>query len=49
MKGIMNRAVALYDDGGADAMWTYLNRLITSGVIEEGTAEQVAYMVERGQ
>ena len=49
MKNILNHAVALFDDGGADAMWVYLNRLIMTGVIEEGTAVQIAYMVERGQ
>ena len=49
MKSILNHAIALFDDGGADAMWLYLNRLIMTGVIEEGTAVQIAYMVERGQ
>lgn len=48
MKNILNHAITLYDDGGADDMWTYLNRLIMTGVIEEGTAEQIAYMVEKG-
>lgn len=47
MKSILIHAVALFDDGGADAMWLYLNRLITAGVIEEGTAEQIAYMAEQ--
>lgn len=48
MKNILNHAVALYDDGGEDTMWAYLNRLIMTGVIEEGTAEQIAYMIEKG-
>lgn len=47
MDFILNHAVALYDDGGADAVWAYLNRLIITGVIEEGTAEQIAYMAEQ--
>ncbi len=47
MKTILNHAIALYDDGGADDMWGYLNRLIMSGVIDEGTAEQIAYMAEQ--
>ena len=46
MNSILNHAVALYDDGGADAVWTYFNWLIMTGVIEEGTAEQIAYMAE---
>ena len=47
MHAILNHAIALFDDGGTDAMWTYLNRLIMTGVIEEGTAEQIAYMAEQ--
>ena len=47
MDFILNHAVALYDDGGADAVWTYLNRLVMTGVIEEGTAEHIAFMAEQ--
>ena len=47
MKHILENAIALYDDGGTSAMWTYLNRLIRSGIIDDGAAEQVAYMAER--
>ena len=49
MESILNHAVVVFDESGLDAVWTYLERLIRSGVIEEGTAEQIAYMVERGQ
>ena len=48
MKAIFTHALALYgDDRNMDAVWTYLNRLIMSGDIEEGTAEQIAYMIEK--
>jgi len=48
MKSIFNHAVSLYgDDRNTDAMWDYLNRLIMTGAIEEGTAEQIAYMIEK--
>jgi len=49
MKSILNHAQTLYDDGGEDTMWTYLNRLIMTGDIEEDTAVQIAFMIERGQ
>lgn len=49
MNSILNHAISLYDDGGTDNMWTYLNRLIITGTIEEGTAEQIAYMAEKGE
>lgn len=48
MTAIFKRALALYDEGGADSMWVFLDTLIHSGAIEEGTAEQIAYMVEEG-
>ena len=48
MKAIFNHAVSLYgDDNNIDAVWGYLNRLIIDGIIEEGTAEQIAYMIEK--
>ena len=48
MKSIFNNALSLYgDDRNMDAVWTYLNLLIMTGAIEEGTAEQIAYMIER--
>ena len=47
MKSIFNHAVSLYGgDENIEAVWGYLNRLISSGIIEEGTAEQIAYMIE---
>ena len=47
MATIFRRALALYgDDHDIDSVWTYLNRLIMSGDIEEGAAEQIAYMIE---
>lgn len=49
MKSILNHAVDMFDNDGIDAVWTYLDRLVREGVIEEGTAEQIAYMAERGQ
>lgn len=48
MTSIFKHALALYDEGGTESMWTYLDMLIRSGAIEEGTAEQIAYMVEEG-
>lgn len=46
MNTIFKHALNSYDAGGADAMWCYLNTLIMMGEIEEGTAEQIAYMIE---
>lgn len=47
MATIFRRALNLYgDEKNMDAVWTYLNRLIRSGEIEEGAAEQIAYMIE---
>ena len=46
MTAIFKHALNSYDVGGTDAMWCYLNTLIMTGVIEEGTAEQIAYMIE---
>ena len=48
MASIFKHAVRLYgDDNNIDAVWGYLNRLIMDGIIEEGTAEQIAYMIEK--
>ena len=49
MDTIFKRALSAYDDGGTDIMWTYLDRLIMTGVIEEGQAVQIAYMIEKGE
>lgn len=47
MATIFRRALTLYgDDRNIDAVWDYLNTLIMIGAIEEGAAEQVAYMIE---
>ena len=48
MATIFRRALNLYgDDRNIDAVWTYLNTLIMIGAIEEGAAEQIAYMIEK--
>ena len=48
MASIFRHAESLYgDEKNIDAVWTYLNRLIRSGEIEEGAAEQIAYMIEK--
>ena len=45
---IFKRALTLYgDDRNIEAVWTYLNTLIMIGAIEEGAAEQIAYMIEK--
>ena len=46
MTAIFKHAMKLYDDYDEDAMWCYLNTLVMRGDIEEGTAEQIAYMIE---
>lgn len=49
MATIFRRALNLYgDDRNIEAVWTYLNTLIMIGAIEEGAAEQIAYMIEKG-
>ena len=48
MATIFRRALNIYgDEQNIDAVWDYLNTLIMIGVIEEGTAEQIAYMIEK--
>jgi hypothetical protein len=47
MATIFKRALNLYgDEQNIDAVWDYLNTLIMIGAIEEGAAEQIAYMIE---
>lgn len=47
MATIFKRALSLYgEDNNIEAVWGYLNNLIRIGAIEEGAAEQIAYMIE---
>lgn len=47
MKSILNYAVELFDESGEDAMLTYLNRLVMTGVIDDDAAGEIAYMAGR--
>lgn len=49
MRTILHHAMRIYEeDRDISCVWTYLNMLIRMGTIEEGTAEQIAYMIEEG-